>query len=192
MKKKILIISFIIVIVIVTLFVVISIYNDNTYDYKKTHNNYEGKGQKSSLEYNGEIITSENVKIYNEDIEVFYGETYVINVTYAHIPLMPILRHIGAKVNWITDYFAIITMKDSKYVLNLKNLTFKKIGIWQDMIIPTPGTEVFYCNAINNDIILDDTTIKSLMKQICGSCHVTIDETNLVVNVETGKPLKSS
>lgn len=186
MSKKISVILVCSLILIVTsIIIVVAIMVKNSVDEDiEMRQQYENKGQVGSLFFEDEFITCNNVKIYNEDIEVFYGKTYIVNVTYAHIPLVEFFEKIGASINWRTKNIAVITFQNEKYILNLRNKTFTKKGENYNMMTPVPGCEIFYCCAIENDIIVDGDTLKGILDQIDFGCYFEYDIANSVIKIE--------
>ncbi len=184
MGKKITIILVAILTIIILIIILAFIKQNFENDFKNCDDmKYKNLGNIAKLTYNGEIIATTDVKIYDERIEVYNGEKYETNITYAHVPLLKVLNKIGAKVEWTKNDIAIITINNLKYTLDLTKKTLVESNTEDDLIIPAPGCETFYCFSVDNDIILDETTVKYILKCMGEPCYINIDSVNFVVNI---------
>ncbi len=103
------------------------------------------------------------------------GANVIVYPNYAEIPLTVMLNVLELKVNWTSDTTAEFMCNGQKYLLDLNEISVKKEGTVDNLLIPTPGNSVYVCKALNDDIILDDGTAASVMFFMQNEVFISID-----------------
>jgi hypothetical protein len=129
------------------------------------------KSSKGSLIINGEYITSENVNIY-----------YKPDYSYSELPLVAVLKGLGANVEWISNVTAYISYNDVFFELDLLKISFNEKGDSFNYITPTPGGQMI-CEVLEKELLLDSNTIKSIVYLIGINIFYNIDHAESIVYI---------
>jgi len=119
---------------------------------------------------NGAPIT-ENVVIHF----IQYGD-------YADLPFTEVMKGLDMSVVWVASDTAEITHNDKKYILGLSEVTFVESGKSKNLIIIPPGTKATI-RAIDRELILDSTTMQSVLYGIGVKVDIDIDVERHIVYV---------
>ncbi len=124
--------------------------------------------QSGSLYVNDKEIADVDITIYKD---------------YAEIPLIEMLKGVGFEVNWTSDRTAEFRSDDVKYIIDLDEVSCKKEGTTDNLLIPAPGNTIFICKESNHDIILDGVTAMCTMDFLENDVFIHIDHEKLAVYV---------
>lgn len=91
---------------------------------------------------------------------------------YSELPLVAVLRELGAEIEWIHDQEAEVTLEDAAYVLNLTDTTFCEAENEYNLLIPAPGSRNFSCRVLEQEVMVDDITLKSVLMLMDISAYV--------------------
>lgn len=174
----------------------------NTPDYSTA----EITSKNAYLYVNGELIACQNVKVYHYIREkiprVRFLEAIGIKVSemnddhnadqiYAQIPLIPVLKVLGAEVNWVDEYNANIVLDGREYRLNIEGeINFWKSGDkpYNNMLFVL-GASMYDNNsehileAVERDVLLDLDFLNSVLKGMGMEVFFNVDYDESIIEI---------
>lgn len=114
----------------------------------------------------GEDITAENYVKLNYDYR------------YAELPLIAIVRALGAEVEWQNKVTAIIKFEGKDYILDTTKGTLIEVGGSFNMLAVSPGSRHgTHYQVIENEFVIDSDSAKLLINNIMGATiKINFDE----------------
>lgn len=156
----------------VLLFVIISVLIFIYYSSSRKNFSVTGK-----ININGEDIAKKTATIY-------------IHKKYAVLPLTEVFKGLGYSVEWMNNNTAYIVVDENRYILELNGeASLKKDSDDCNLIIPPPGSTTFYSQIIENELILDSDTIRSILFFMGKLIYINIDYDSAVVYI-TMEPIQ--
>ena len=121
---------------------------------------------------------------------VCYNGAYIDSIPsyfvdqFACLPLLQVLQKLGADIERNADY-NFITFKEECYILNIEKRTLIKKDSNINLIHPAYGASVWYCENIEEDIVINIETLKVLLLDMgCREIYFVPDRDKLIINIE--------
>lgn len=127
-----------------------------------------------------------NCKLFVRGVEIAAGHHVALNFEqrYAELPLIAIVKALGAKVEWKNETTATITFDDEEYVLNTAENSLIKAGRTANILIVAPGaTHGSYFQVIEGEFVADSDSMLYLLTYLMGA-KIRIDYDTLIVNID--------
>lgn len=109
---------------------------------------------------NGETISNSNVKFYENHVEV---------------PVVDVLKSFGYDVVWNSDVTATISKNNRELKLSLKGTPSLQDGYYGELLIPAPGCGYFYCYSVDEDVLVDEVTMKCILSFLDIKIYTDVD-----------------
>ena len=102
---------------------------------------------------------------------------------YAELPLIAIMKELGAKVEWQGKTTAKITFDGKDYFLDTAKGSLVEKGSTFNMLVVAPGSKhgVFY-RTVGNEFIIDSDSAKMLLVNKLG-VKISVDYNDRIVNI---------
>lgn len=138
-----------------------------------------------------------------QDLNFYDAETVMINgrsvddlpiqlnrENNAHIPLIGLLQALGFQIRWKSENTATVSIKEKEYIISVKDETVFRSDRTDNFnyLTPAPGNDYYFCEAAENDIIVDDDTARVFLGEAGVRCSVTVDYKKMTVSIETPDP----
>lgn len=78
----------------------------------------------------------------------------------AVLPLIRILDELGATINSVDGNELKVIYDNRAFLLNVENQTLIEEGNTINLLMPVPGSKCFICKVSNDDILMDDLSLK--------------------------------
>ena len=125
----------------------------------------------------GELVVN-RTKITDQKIFIFNHEKF------ANLPVISVMKALGAEVVWMKDNIANITYNGKTYQLDTTKNYLREGETVRNYIAVPPGTSHGVCyQVINGDYFVDSDSMGAFFKAI--NVEVIIDYDNLVVYIES-------
>lgn len=134
-----------------------------------------------------EFYDAESVIINGEETDHLHVQINRKKV--AHVPIIALLTELGFEVVWKDASTAVVSILEKEYVISLVEKailsTDREDGF--NYLTAAPGTQYYYCEAVENDIVVDGTTIRSFFFLIDYpySISINVDYKKMTVSIET-------
>lgn len=123
-------------------------------------------------------ISVNGVSFYDERSIIFeQGERWR-----ALVPLLRVLREMGATEEWLSEEEARITFRDKTYILSLKDQTLKEEGQDDNLIKAGAGFTVPGLEIAGNELYIDDLALQASLRPL-GVKKVVVDRDQLRVDI---------
>lgn len=152
---------------------------DNRYTTKSTSTNL-------SLEEAAKEEMQNNCRLLLNNIEI--GSDCYVNINfeqhYAELPLIRVLKKMGASIVWQNDSVVVIGINDNEYLLNIDKCTLKKQGLEANYLTVAPGSDHgMICKMVSEEFICDtDTLLYFLVYEI--GAKINIDYLNAIIYID--------
>lgn len=102
---------------------------------------------------------------------------------YAEIPLITLMRELGANVEWQNKTTAKITLGEKEYILDATKGSLTEAGKTFNVLVVAPGSKhgVFY-RVVGDEFIVDSDSAKMFLINVIG-LKMTIDYDNRIVSI---------
>ncbi len=110
------------------------------------------------------------------------SNAYIYN-DFAELPLMEVLKGIGADIEPVEGNKTHILVDDKLFILDLNALTLQENDSSENLLTPVPGNKLFSCRLFSEDILLDDVTLKGTLFLMGISVDVRYDAAEKTVTV---------
>ena len=106
-------------------------------------------------------------------------------LTYAELPLTPILKDLNLAYRWPDNKKIEITSKDQSYLLDFSGdkISLKNEKSNDELWVPPVGNYTYVMKYTNNELILDDTTAVNLLSKMGVRVEVEVDAENFAATV---------
>lgn len=119
-----------------------------------------------------------NDEIYNDNSEIYHG--------YAMLPMLFVCEKYGATVDWLDDENAEISYNNTILTLSLSEESLIEHTFGNELLTPVPGSSSFHCLVTENDVILDDDTLRVILNYLFNiQTEIYIDYQRCKVSIET-------
>lgn len=136
------------------------------------------KKAESYVDRSNDITGIGSVYLYGEMIG---NDSAIFTKEYVGIPLLQVLQNLDCSIQWVDSNSAIIEYEETKYTLNLKEISLLDSTSY-NIIQPIYGGTM--CRkVISNDILLDYTSLGYVLRNMGIQVHIYADYDNLVVNI---------
>ena len=141
--------------------------------------------QSESKTNTGDDKMDNNCKLIVKGKDITAGNHVKLNYEkkYAELPLTAVIKELGAKVEWQSKTTAKITFGGKVYILDTTKKSLLADGSTFNLIIPAPGSTL-YCQAIDNEFILDSVNLKSVVLMMGTTIMIKIDYEKANVSIE--------
>lgn len=129
---------------------------------------------KPGLYVNGIYVTNKNVS-FEEDKKG----------SYAKVPVIPVLKKLGADVAWKDDETAEIVFNGTTYVMDLESISICKECSDDNLIQGTPGGCRLVYEVVEDDIVIDDMALQTLLFFMHNEVIVNINSERGTIRVHT-------
>lgn len=132
-------------------------------------------GEKIALVINGKNITDDNYVNYNNEYDCF------------ELPLIAILKELGAEIKWLDEKTVSIIIYDKTYVLNTEECSLTEINSTFNLFQIAPGdTHGVFSKRVENEFVIDSDSLKLFfinelglrMRRYSNNKEITIDALN--------------
>ena len=103
----------------------------------------------------------------------------------AVLPLIRILDELGATINSIDGNELKIIYDNRAFFLNEENQTLIEEGSTINLLMPAPGSKCFICKVSNDDILMDDLSLKITLQCMGINVHVHHRTNEAIVEIIT-------
>lgn len=104
----------------------------------------------------------------------------------ARLPFLRTVKELGMVVEEKEDGVVHVINDNDIYVLNYsKDISFVKQGDTDNLMIPVPGSDSYYCKYKLNDIIIDCETLNSVLHLMGVNINIYIDYSASTVTIVT-------
>ncbi len=132
-------------------------------------------GENIALVINGKNITDDNYVNYNNEYDCF------------ELPLIAILKELGAEIKWLDEKTVSIIIYDKTYVLNTEECSLTEINSTFNLFQIAPGdTHGVFSKRVENEFVIDSDSLKLFfinelglrMRRSSNNKEITIDDLN--------------
>jgi len=100
----------------------------------------------------------------------------------AELPLIEIIKEIGAQINWQDEMIANIVYDNKKYVLYTNLNSMYEEGNERNLIAPPPGTQNACFKFVQDQYIVGSSSIRYLMEK--WGFNINIDFEQFIITIE--------
>lgn len=138
-----------------------------------TKDSMNEKKDQNELVINGSEIKDAEIRIY-----------YLEDQIHSDLPIIAVLKALGYSPEWINSD-AVFEIRGKKYILSLSEKKFyqQEKGPKVNYLLPPPGSDSFVCEIIGDDLLVDDSTVWSVLYLSGLSVDIHIDIDNRTVYI---------
>lgn len=116
--------------------------------------------------------------------DITYGNYIKFENNGVYMPFRAIMETLGATIKWdVIQNNTSVKYNNKEYVLEVNNrLSLIEVGTPENILMTPPGGS-YYCDIIDDRIIMDANTMKAVIKLIGGT--VNINYNNMVVEIDS-------
>lgn len=148
--------------------------NDNPYVYRfYTNEKYCKKyGEKSAS-----LIVNRNEVISEIPVSLYFK--------HAHIPLVMVLKELGATFDWQTDTYAKLEMNQSVYYLDLTVPKLYESGKENENLLYLVNGSPICLHPYEKELLVDNVTLQMVCYQLGEKVNIKLNKNNLTVKINT-------
>jgi hypothetical protein len=123
-------------------------------------------------------------KLFVNGEEIAAGNYVEFHSDHVLLPYTAIMGALGAEIEWVSATEATMVFHKKQYMLNTEKCTLIEVGKESHgtLFMPAPCATLYY-EVIENEFLLDDTTMDGAFMFMGEDIEVRVDYTNLIVNV---------
>lgn len=135
--------------------------------------------------------TSSSQEFYKKNCHVIiddikYTDVYAEIVKgHLHISLIDFLNKLDFIIRWQNDCEIFILRGNKAYILNLEKKSLIEHDKNFNMLDPPPGCTYYYCTVVNKTLIIDEDTLRVVMKFLEKNLIIDIDNQNCIVSISS-------
>lgn len=142
-----------------------------TTNYTEGDTDMNSKKEQYTLIVNGEIVEHKYNVGLNRD------------KSYAELPMITVLEHLGVTVKWRNDNEALIVFKDRSFNLNLRDHSVIENGKHYNIIITPPGTfHTGYYAVAGHELIIDSDSVRTFISNVGAYINEDFDKSVVYID----------